>query len=136
MSTAPRSNHSDTGQGFALGVTMIAAILLLVAGVVSLFQGIAALGNDAIFVGVEYTYAMSLNGWGWIHIILGVIGIIVAFGMFTGATWARVCAIIIASLSIIANFLWIPQYPLWAILIIVLDIIVIWAVATWDSDRY
>jgi hypothetical protein len=41
----------------------------------------------------------------------------------------------VTSLSIIANFLWMPYYPLWSILVIALDVVVIWAVATWDTDR-
>ena len=69
------------------------------------------------------------------NIILGIIGIVVALGLFTGAVWARAAAIVIASLSIIANFLWMPYYPLWSILVIALDVVVVWAVATWDRDR-
>lgn len=46
------------------------------------------------------------------------------------ATWARAAAIVIASFSIITQFLWLPHYPVWAILIIALDVLVIWAAAT------
>ena len=58
----------------------------------------------------------------------------VALGMMTGATWARVTAIFMASLSIVAMFLWLPYYPVWSLVVIALDIIVIWAVATWDRS--
>ena len=63
-----------------------------------------------------------------------IIAIIIAGGLAVGSGWARVSAIIIASLSIIAQFLWLPYNPWWAILIIVLDIVVIWAVSTWQPD--
>ena len=56
-------------------------------------------------------------------------------GLAVGADWARISAIIIASISIIAQFLWLPYYPLWAILIIALDLVVIWAVATWKPSN-
>ena len=56
----------------------------------------------------------------------------VGIALVTGATWARFTAIVIAGLSIIANFLWLPYYPWWSILIIALDIVVIWAVSTWQ----
>lgn len=137
MST-PRSTEEDSSrQGFALGLSMLAAVLLLIAGIVSLLQGIAAAAGDDLFVvGVNYTYSFNLTGWGWVHIIIGILVIIASFGLFAGATWARVVAITLASLSIIANFLWLPNYPLWAIVVIVLDVIVIWAVATWNPDRY
>ena len=61
--------------------------------------------------------------------------VISAIGLMTGATWARVVAVCIAALSILANFLWLPYYPLWSILIIALDVVVIWAVTTWDTAR-
>lgn len=136
MSTTPSSTSgSPIRQGVAVGTTMAAAALLLVAGTVSLFQGIAAVAADDIFVvGIDYTYAFDITAWGWIHVVVGALAIIAALGLFTGATWARVTAIVLASLSIIANFLWMPHYPLWAALVIVLDVVVIWAVATWDSE--
>ena len=98
--------------------------------------GIPVPHPDEVFVaGIDYVYKFDVTTWGWIHIILGIIGIVVALGLFTGAVWARAAAIVIASLSIIANFLWMPYYPLWSILVIALDVVVIWAVATWDTDR-
>ncbi|MFD6101116.1 hypothetical protein ACFWFQ_00485, partial [Nocardia salmonicida] len=67
-----------------------------------------------------------------VHIVVGIILALSAVGLMTGATWARIVAVVIASLSIIANFLWLPYYPAWSILIIVLDVVVIWAVTTWN----
>ncbi|MEP9391942.1 hypothetical protein ABLE92_13775 [Gordonia sp. VNQ95] len=128
-----REINSSTKTGFALGISIVAAALLFVAGIVAIFEGIAALSNDEILVvGVDYTFELDLTSWGWIHIIVGVIAVVIAGGLAVGTAWGRVAAIVIASLSIIAQFLWLPYYPAWAILIIVLDIIVIWAVATWS----
>ncbi len=131
------TRESPCPAGFRVGTTFAAAILLLTAGIVALLQGIAAVADNNLFVvGINYTYKFDITTWGgWIHIILGIIGIVVALGLFTGAVWARAAAIVIASLSIIANFLWMPYYPLWSILVIALDVVVIWAVATWDRDR-
>ncbi|WP_040835848.1 DUF7144 family membrane protein [Nocardia brevicatena] len=123
-------------QGLVVGGAIAAAALLLTAGVINLFQGISAVAEDNIFVvGPQYTYDLDLTGWGWIHIVVGVLLILTALALMTGATWARVTAIALACLSIIANFLWIPYYPLWSILIIALDVVVIWAIATWIPER-
>lgn len=88
--------------------------------------------------GVEYTFKFDFTTWGWIHIVLGVVMLVAGLALMSGATWARVTAIIIAALSIIANFLWLPYYPWWSILIIALDAVVIWAISTWQprSDYY
>lgn len=132
----PDVERHPVRQGFAGGTTFAAALLLLVAAVVTLLQGIAAVAGDELFVvGLAYTYQFDLTAWGWIHIVLAVLLAAVAVGLFGGATWARAAAIVMAALSIVANFLWLPYFPLWSILIITLDLIVIWAVATWDSHR-
>ena len=67
--------------------------------------------------------------------MVGVLLLLAGIGLMSGATWARIVAIVVASLSIIANFLWLPYYPLWSILIIAIDLVVIWAVATWEPTR-
>lgn len=135
MTTNPESGtNSPVKQGIAAGTSIAAAILLLTLGVISFFQGIAAVANDdLLIVGVEYIYQFDTTAWGWGHIVLGVLLAIAAIGLMTGATWARIAAIGIACLSILANFLWLPYYPLWSVLVIALDVVVIWAVSTWDT---
>lgn len=123
-------------QTVAGGASIAAAALLLTAGFITLFQGISAVAEDEVFVvGPQYVYEFDLTGWGWVHIVFGVLLILTALALMTGATWARVTAIGLASLSIVVNFLWLPYYPLWSILIIALDIVIIWAIATWDTRR-
>ncbi|MET3953155.1 cytochrome c oxidase subunit IV [Rhodococcus sp. OAS809] len=134
-----RTADHPVRQGFAIGTTLVAAALLLVAGIVALLQGVAAIAENEMFVvGIEYTYRFDLTTWGWIHLILGIIAVLVSFGLFGGMAWARGMAFVIAALSIVANFLWMPYYPVWAIVIISLDVAVIWAVATWrpGTDRW
>ncbi|MFB7879252.1 MULTISPECIES: DUF7144 family membrane protein [unclassified Nocardia] len=130
-------NQHPVRDGIAAGTSIGAGILLAVVGVLQILQGIAAVANDdLIVVGPAYTYQFDLTSWGWWHIVFGAIAVIVAIGLLAGQTWGRVSAMVIAALSIIANFLWLPYYPWWSILIIVIDIVVIWAVATWRPDRY
>ncbi|MGW0045577.1 DUF7144 family membrane protein [Rhodococcus sp. NPDC003348] len=133
------ANHSDSGvkQGFAAGTSIAAAILLLTVGILQIFQGISALAKDEVLVfGPEYTYKFDVTTWGWIHLVIGILIALTGFFLMTGATWARITAIFLAALSIIANFLWLPYYPLWSILIIAIDVVIIWAVTTWDTERY
>ncbi|NGP07173.1 hypothetical protein G6038_17130 [Rhodococcus sp. 14C212] len=130
------SQDTSVKQDVAAGTSMGAAIILVTIGILQVFQGIAAVAEDEVFVvGIEYTYKFDLTTWGWIHIVLGVVAALVGFALFTGATWARVAAIVLASLSILANFMWLPYYPWWSVLIIALDVVVIWAVATWNPRR-
>lgn len=120
-------------QGIAAGTSIAAAVLLFVVGVLSILEGIsAAASDDLVIVDVnDYLYKLNTTSWGWIHIVLGIVVVIAAIGLMMGTTWGRASAMVLAALSIIANFLWLPYYPAWSILIIALDVVVIWAVATW-----
>ena len=126
------SEKSSVKQEVAAGTSIGAAVLLVAVGVLQVLQGMAAVGSDEVFtVGVEYTYELDLTAWGWIHIALGVVIALVGVALFRAGIWARTLAIVIAALSIVVNFLWLPYAPGWAGLIIVLDVFVIWAVWTW-----
>ncbi|MFC9766343.1 hypothetical protein [Rhodococcus jostii] len=130
------SETTSVKQGVAAGTSMGAAIIMVTVGIIHLFQGIAAVAENEVFVsGLNYIYKFDLTTWGWIHIVLGVLVAGVGLALFTGAGWARVSAIVIAAVSILANFLWLPYYPWWSVLIIALDVVVIWAVSTWNPDR-
>ncbi|ATQ30327.1 hypothetical protein QM787_19750 [Rhodococcus ruber] len=130
------SQDTSVKQGVAAGTSIGAAIILTTIGILQIFQGIAAVAEDELFVvGIEYTYKFDFTTWGWIHIVLGAVITLVGLVLFTGATWARVAAIVLAALSILANFMWLPYYPWWSILIIALDVVVIWAVSTWNPRR-
>ncbi|WP_040871643.1 DUF7144 family membrane protein [Nocardia exalbida] len=122
-------------RGIAAGTSIAAAILLLTVGVLSIFEGISAVAaDDLIVVGADYVYKFDTPTWGWIHIVIGVLLVVAALGLMTGAMWARVVAISLAALSIIANFMWVPYYPAWSLLVIALNIVVIWAVANWRPE--
>lgn len=121
------SEDSLVKQGVAKGSALGGAVLLITVGVLEILQGISAISEDDVtVVGPEYAYQFDLTSWGWIHLVLGVLVTAVGIMLFTGATWARVGAIVICSLSILANFLWLPHSPWWSIIIIALDVFVIW----------
>ncbi|MDH6290597.1 DUF7144 family membrane protein [Rhodococcus opacus] len=126
------SDESLVKQGVAAATSMVAAIVLLTIGILHVLSGISALMQDDLVVaGPEYIYQFDTTAWGWIHLVLGVIVAAVGVMLFTGATWARIGAMVICALSLLANFLWLPHYPWWSVVMIMLDVFVIWAVATW-----
>jgi hypothetical protein len=103
---------------------------MIMAGIFQALDGLVALFNDTFYVTTrEYVFQFDVTAWGWIHLILGVVVALAGWGLLSGRTWARVVGITVAVLSAIANFLWLPYYPFWALLIIALDVFVIWAIA-------
>ena len=70
------------------------------------------------------------------HILVGLIGAVTGVALLYGHSWARIVGVVIASVSVIANFLWLPYYPLWAVIIIAFDLFVIWALTvSWQDIR-
>lgn len=123
--------HSTAARAWATGGMVFAATIMLTLGIWQIIVGIAAIAEDDFFVvAPNYTYEIDTTAWGWIHLALGAVVAVTGFFLFTGAAWARVVGIGLAILSAIANFLFLPYYPLWALLVIALDVFVIWALAT------
>lgn len=125
------SERASTARGWAVGGVLLAASLMVLLGFWGILVGIAAIASDAVFVTAEdYTYGINLTAWGWFHLILAVVAVLAGLALFTGATWARVVATLLAILVAINYFLFLPLYPLWSIIVIALAIFVIWSLAT------
>jgi hypothetical protein len=128
-SSAARRADRETS-GWAVGFILFAAIMMIMVGVFQGLQGLVAIFENEFYVATRnYTFKFDATTWGWIHLLLGLLVAFAGWGLFSGRTWARTVAIILAVLSAIANFLFIPYYPFWSLLIITLDVFVIWAVA-------
>ena len=129
--TTPEQRSALWAGGFA----MFAGVLMIVAGIWSVIAGIAAILHDNLHVNTpQYRYTFDLTGWGWAHLILGALLAVAGAGVLQGATWARVVGVTVAVLSLFANFAFIPYYPLWSILIIALDVVVIWALIAYQRE--
>ena len=127
------TNTGRRANPWAQGVAVFAAAMLLTVGMFQAFQGIVAIANDDVFVSLpNYTFAFDTTTWGWIHLVLGVVFVAVGYFLFSGNAWARGVGIGIASLSAFVNFLWLPYYPLWAIVVIAVDVLIMWALATFE----
>ncbi|MCZ4586023.1 hypothetical protein O4328_20375 [Rhodococcus opacus] len=125
------TDKSTVRREIAADTMIVAAILLVTSGVLHILQGIAAIGNDQVFVVItDYTYEFDLTVWGWVHLVLGIVIALVGAALFRGGLWARTLAVTLAAASIVVNFLWLPHYPAWAIAIIAIDTAMIWAVMT------
>jgi hypothetical protein len=110
---------------------VFAAVMLMIAGILAVLRGIAAIAEDEVFVSTpNYVFAFDLTGWGWIHLALGVLAVLVSMGLFQGSGWARVSGVGIAGLVIIANFLSLPAYPVWSVVMIAMSAFIIWALCT------
>ncbi|ARF54279.1 DUF7144 family membrane protein [Streptomyces gilvosporeus] len=118
------------------GWTILAAVLMVFGGVMAVLEGIVAIAHGHVFVATrDYVFSFSVVGWGWIHLVLGIVIFFAGLALFGGAVWARVVGVILAALSALGNFLWIPHAPFWALVLLGLDITIIWALCAGDRRR-
>jgi hypothetical protein len=117
--------------GLAIGMTLVAAAFMMIGGLFDFFEGLAALIRGQFFVVLpNYAFSISITGWGWVHLIMGVLVFATGAALLTDHLWARIAGVVIASLSAVMNFVLMPYYPLWAFIIIALDIFIVWALLT------
>lgn len=116
-------------QGAIGGWWVFAGVLLLVAGVLNIIYGIAAIGDSRFFAD-DVSYIVSgLNTWGWVHLIVGVLQLVAAFSLFSGGEFGRWFGIFVASLNAIGALLALPAAPFWSLAIFALSIIIVYKLA-------
>jgi hypothetical protein len=126
--SATGSHSGPTTPGWAVDFIGFAGIMLVLVAGMQILQGIAAILSDEVYVtGIDYVYKFDVTAWGWIHVGVGAIAVAVGFGILLGKTWGLVGGIAIASLAILSNFAFIPYYPVWSVILLAFNIVVIWA---------
>lgn len=137
--TASYPEAPDYQRGTSAGVagfTVLAATLMILSGLWSVFLGLTAIVKQSFFTSVpNYAFHYSVHGWGWTHLILGAVVFAAGFCVLLGQVWARAVGIVLAVLSAIAYFMFLPYYPIWAIIVIAVDVFIIWALATGISRK-
>jgi hypothetical protein len=118
------------------GWVVFGGAMLIMMGVFQVIQGLVALFDDGF-------YAVSSNGlvvdvdyntWGWIHLVIGLVGVLVGIGLLAGNMAARVAGVAIAFLSALVNLAFISAYPVWSLIVIALDVLVIYAIIVHGSE--
>jgi hypothetical protein len=116
----------------AHGVAVFAGVVMIVGGAFQALEGLAAIVRDEWLVVLpNYIYAFDLTVWGVIHLLVGLALVVIGASLLRGQTWARVAGLIVAVISAIVNFVWLPYSPWWALLVIAIDFLIIWALAAY-----
>ena len=111
---------SDSTTAWA-GVAMFAGFMMILIGAFQAIAGLVGIIDDQFYVlGVKYVFEFDTTTWGWIHLIAGIVVFLAGLAVFKGSVWAR-------TVGVIVNFAFLPYYPVWSIIIIAVDVLVIWA---------
>lgn len=118
------------GSGRVTGQVAFAGVLMLCGGVLAVLQGVPALTDDGGYAPGSSVYDLDLTAWGWIHVVLGALAAVTGAGLLKDAARARPPGVLLAALSLVAQFLFLPHQPLWSVTVMALDVFVIWALVT------
>jgi len=138
VQTPPLRRSSEKPSAAWRGWIVFAGLMLMVVGAFQAIEGLVALFRDEYYVVTDngLVVEMDYTGWGWIMLGLAVANILAGVGVLRGQTWARIWAIAAASLSVIVNLGFTSAYPLWVLMIVTLDIVIIYAMCVhWDEER-
>jgi hypothetical protein len=129
---APRYAAEPPPSTGAAAGTVLAGVLMMLGGAWGFLTGLAAVLKKAFFVPVSntYPYHWNVTDWGWTHLALGAVVFAAGVCVLLGMVWARVIGVILATLSAIASFLFIPYYPFWSIILVAIDVYIIWALVS------
>ena len=114
------------------GWKTFAGIMLMIVGFMNVFDGVVAITQSNYIsrnTGGLLPLTNNVKNWGWVELILGVIVVLAGFGVLSGATWARVVGILVASVNLMFQFAYLGHYPFWSFTLIVIDILVIYGLA-------
>jgi hypothetical protein len=116
---------------FASFMMLLVGSFQVIQGLVALFdEGFYLVGRSGLVVDVDY------NVWGWIHLLLGVVLLLSGVGVLAGNLVARTVAVIVAGLSALANMAFIGAYPIWSLVVITVDVLVIYALIVHGREMH
>lgn len=130
-SGASRSTYGAEPAGG--GWITFAGVMIVMVAILNIIDGIAAISKSSFFIGDAKYILSDLKTWGWIILLIGVVQLFVAFGIWAGNQVARWTGIVIVSVNAIAQLLFIPSYPFWALAIFTLDVLVLYGLAAYGG---
>jgi hypothetical protein len=130
-----RSERRHEATDRATGWLVFAAIIVGVTGALNAILGIAAISNSSFYLR-DAKYALGdLETYGWIVLLIGAVQMCASLGILAWATWARWVGVVCATAGAIVQFLFIPAYPLLAITLYAVDLLVIYGLVAYGGRR-
>jgi hypothetical protein len=132
QTTTPYQPESET---WASGIARFGAVIMILVGAYQAATGVVALVGDEFFVTTrKYVFQLDTTTWGWVHIAIGALIVLAGCGVLASQTWGVVVGVVFCVLSAVTNFAFIPYYPVWSLLVIALDVLVIWALLSYRAS--
>ena len=128
--------HHEAPTSGWVGMAMFGGVMMMVAGTFHAMAGIVGIFNDSYWLvpSSDLVVTIDYTAWGWVHLIIGALAIAAGAGILAGQAWARVTGVVLAVLSALVNLAFMAAFPLWATLIIAIDVLVIYALVAHGKE--
>jgi uncharacterized membrane protein HdeD (DUF308 family) len=133
MTSATVRHARDARRGEGYWMIVFAAVLLGIAGLFNVIDGIAAIARSSVFIGNAHYVIGDLRTWGWVALILGVLQALASIGVLAGNQAARWTGVALIGLNAIAQMFFIPAYPFWSLMIVAVDVVALWGLCAYGS---
>jgi hypothetical protein len=132
---APTSTRSSQPTGW-VGLVVFAAVLMMMNGFFTAIAGLAAIVNDDYYkvASTKLLVFHSYTTWGWVHLLFGVLIFLAGIGVLSGNPMARVLGVILAGLNAIVALAFSQSAPVWAAVVIAIDVLVIYALTVHGGE--
>ncbi|MER7130407.1 DUF7144 family membrane protein [Streptosporangium saharense] len=111
-----------------IGWIWFAGVVMIVDGFFNAISGLYAIFNNDLYVQIrDKLLVLNLTGWGWVHLILGILLVVVGITLLMGQSWARVAAIVLVAINAITQMAWLAANPWWSIVVIAVDVVILYA---------
>ena len=119
-----------------VGWIAFAGVLMVILGALHAFQGLVAIFKDEYFLVTSDGLAVKFDftALGWVYLIVGTVVVVAGVCVLSGQMWARIVGVLLAALSLLANVAFLAAYPLWSLVMIALDIVIIMALTVHGAD--
>ncbi|MFF2961896.1 hypothetical protein ACFVT1_23840 [Streptomyces sp. NPDC057963] len=135
MPDKTRLGHGEPDSEKVSGVSMFAGAALMLSGPLSILMGASGIAKDTLFSSSShYAYRFGLTSWGVIHLVVGVALVVAGLGVLANKSWGRGAGAAVAGISLITQFMFVPYYPAWAIPMMTLDLVIVFALTRFHIE--
>lgn len=136
LRTSTRPTAGARGTSLWVGWVAFAGVLMLLLGVLHAVQGLVALLDQEFFVvrSSDVLLDLGYTAWGWVHLLAGLVVLAAGYGVFAGRAWARAVGVAVALVSALTSMVFLAAYPVWSMIAIALDVILVWALTVHGAE--
>ncbi len=118
------------------GWVVFAGAMMIVLGIFQFIEALTALFKDTYYLVASngLLVTVNYNTWGWTHLVIGSVALLAGFALLAGRMWGRVLGVVVAAVSAIVNLAFVAAAPVWAVTVIAIDLIVIYAICVHGAE--